>query len=77
MPHNEVRISLVSGNMIMQTCDDGFGIIFGLAVCLRVICSGSDVFHTKEGASSLKNYGHELQTVVREDNAQIPNGMIR
>lgn len=30
-----------------QVCDDGFVIAFGLSVCLRKICGGREVFHSR------------------------------
>lgn len=52
--------------MMKQPCHDGFVIAFDLAVCLRVKCSGYEVFHPKEIAKPLGKFAHKLENVVYE-----------
>lgn len=51
----------------MQTCDDGFVLSFGQAVCWRVVCSGLVVFHPKEHTDHLETFAHKLGIISYEE----------
>lgn len=47
-------------------CDEGSAIVFCRSVCLRLVCSGCEIFHPTERTKHLETFDYKLWAVVCE-----------
>lgn len=59
-------VALMLSNMITQTREDGLVIAFGMSVGLWMECSDREMSQLKYCAKGLKEFAHDLLTVVCE-----------